>query len=351
MARMLESWRHGLSQTARIGWYAAHYLAVNRMRGPLTPPGEAPFKPQGAFPKWQGMLGEIRKLIEKDAAHVARGTYRAADPLLPLGEALEKSRRFFADMPGLDERRLSRGHSEVREKLRGQPGARAYPRYYLQNFHYQTDGWLSEDSARIYDTQVEILFSGTADMMRRQALVPIARWMEGKDQREVSFLDLAAGTGRFLRDLKASWPRLSVLALDLSHAYLGEARRNVKRWRGVQPVQGLAERLPLADASLDVVSSIYLFHELPPKIRRAVIGEAARVLKPGGLFVLTDSLQQGDREDYDGLLEFFPVGFHEPYFTSFLKEDFSALCAAHGLKLVSAETAFLSKVIAFEKEA
>ena len=40
-----------------------------------------------------------------------------------------------------------------------------YPDYYLQNFHYQSDGWLSSKSARLYDYQVESLFLGTADAM------------------------------------------------------------------------------------------------------------------------------------------------------------------------------------------
>ncbi|MGK2740700.1 class I SAM-dependent methyltransferase [Tepidicaulis sp. LMO-SS28] len=343
--------RHGISQTARVGWYAAHYLAVNRMRGPLTRPGEAPFKPEGKLPGFQGMAAEIRKLIARDAGHVARGTYRAADPLLPPGEMLARSRRFFQDVPTLDARRMARGHSDVRETYPHKDKLKAYPRYYLQNFHYQTDGWLSEDSAKIYDTQVEILFAGTADMMRRQALLPIARFMEGRDQREVTLLDLATGTGRFLRDLKATWPRMGVVALDLSEAYLREARANLKPWSRWVTAQGLAEKLPFGDKSLDIVTASYLFHELPSKIRRAVFAEAARVLKPGGLFVVTDALQTGDAENFDGLLEFFPVGFHEPYFTSFLKEDFPALAAENGLEPFGRESAFLTKVLTFQKSA
>ena len=50
------------------------------------------------------------------------------------------------------------------------PDPERYPAYYLQNFHYQTDGWLSKDSARLYDFQVETLFLGSADTRRRQAL-------------------------------------------------------------------------------------------------------------------------------------------------------------------------------------
>ena len=44
------------------------------------------------------------------------------------------------------------------------------PDYYTQNFHYQSGGWLTEESARIYDVQVETLFFGAAGAMRRQAI-------------------------------------------------------------------------------------------------------------------------------------------------------------------------------------
>ena len=36
-----------------------------------------------------------------------------------------------------------------------------YPAYYLQNFHWQTDGWLSTRSARAYEYSTETLFSGS----------------------------------------------------------------------------------------------------------------------------------------------------------------------------------------------
>lgn len=36
---------------------------------------------------------------------------------------------------------------------------------------------------------------------------------------------------------------------------------------------------------------VYLFHELPGPVRAAAAAEAARVLRPGGLCVLADSVQ------------------------------------------------------------
>ena len=49
------------------------------------------------------------------------------------------------------------------------------------------------------------------------------------------------------------------------------------------------------------------------------------------------------------MLEYFPVGFHEPYFGSYLKEDFAALFGEAGLDLEETEFAFLTKVMRFRK--
>ena len=79
---------------------------------------------------------------------------------------LHRSRLFFEDLPEIHRRRESRAHNEVLAE--GTRGKR--PRYYLQNFHFQSGGWMTDDSASRYDTQVEVLFNGTANATRRQAL-------------------------------------------------------------------------------------------------------------------------------------------------------------------------------------
>jgi ubiquinone/menaquinone biosynthesis C-methylase UbiE len=97
------------------------------------------------------------------------------------------------------------------------------------------------------------------------------------------------------------------------------------------------------------VMSIFVFHELPPKVRRIVFRECARVLKPGGRLVLVDSLQCGDQPNYEGLLELFPQNYHEPYYRIYTKEDFRALATACGLTHIRDVKAFVSKVMAFDK--
>lgn len=43
------------------------------------------------------------------------------------------------------------------------------------NFHYQTDGWFSSDSAKVYEASTESLFLGRQDAMQRSTLVPISQ--------------------------------------------------------------------------------------------------------------------------------------------------------------------------------
>jgi ubiquinone/menaquinone biosynthesis C-methylase UbiE len=117
----------------------------------------------------------------------------------------------------------------------------------------------------------------------------------------------------------------------------------------VEIVHANAEAIPEADDSLDLVSVVYLFHELPPRVRRTVAAEIARVLKPGGELVFADSLQTGDTPDLDQMLEWFPVGFHEPFYSSYLAEDLVALFGEFGLQPLDAKRAFLTKVIRLRK--
>jgi ubiquinone/menaquinone biosynthesis C-methylase UbiE len=79
---------------------------------------------------------------------------------------------------------------------------------------------------------------------------------------------------------------LPALGLDLSEAYQKEAKRHLQRWSRTDLMVAKAESIPLPDESQDAVTSIFMFHELPPKVRRIVLSEFACVLKPGGRLVL-----------------------------------------------------------------
>ena len=173
--------------------------------------------------------------------------------------------------------------------------------------------------------------------------------MRGRDQRQVTLLDVACGTGRFLRQVRLAYPAMPLKGLDLSRPYLDEARRQLDGLRGAELIEAAAEKMPLADASVDIVTSIFLFHELPPEVRRQVTAEIARVLKPGGLFVFIDSLQMGDKPGWDGLLEAFPHRFHEPYYRHYAIDDLDGMFERRRPGAEMTTTPFLSKLMVRRK--
>jgi len=325
-------------------------MIARRRSAGFNRPGEPVFKPSNK-PDLKALRKAYFDLFQQDRANIEAGLYpdpvRREMRLRDLPTTLSRARAFLRDVADVDRRRVDRDGTEVRSSEQADP--ERLPAYYRQNFHYQTDGWLSDDSAEIYDHQVEALFTGAADAMRRIALGHIAEALQGKDQRRTRHLDLACGTGRFLAQTLRAFPRLQATGLDLSPNYAAAARQALSAWPHVDVIEGQAEAAPLPDASFDTIVSIYLFHELPPKIRPQVIAEVSRLLKPGGVFIFADSLQFGDREGLDGILEYFPEGFHEPYYKGYLTYDFAPVMADSGLTLEKTDIAFLTKVASWRK--
>ena len=335
---------HAARAAVKAAWWGATGAAIRALSGAAKSPARPAPPPVSAAPPPRGYVRRAwLAAFEKDAADIAEGLYppteRIDDPLRALGRAAD----LIADARVVERRR---GNGEAREAGDEEPAGGAYPAYYRQNFHFQSGGWFTAESARRYEAQVETLFSGAAGAMRRRALSLLARAWRGRDHRGLVILDLACGSGAFLRDLALAFPRARLIGADLSAAYLEEASR---RCEAATLVQANVERLPFADGCVDAVTCVYLFHELPPKVRGAVATEIARVLRPGGLLAFADALQGADEPRLARLLEVFPAYFHEPYFASYETTDLPALFAAAGLTLREKDQAFLTKALLLEK--
>src|SRR6266849_5925319 len=297
------------AQAARIGWFFGQKLRAARLARPVPAPPELRGR---KMPDRRRLIADLWHLIEEDWRNIEAGIY-AAPNLFEDGDwqgnplaGLRRAADFFADLGAVEARRHG-GPAGARL-----PEAERYPAYYRRKFHFQSDGYLSEASAERYDHQVEVLFGGGAAAMRRQALVPLRGALGRPTLRHypdwpgaVKMLDIGCGTGAFLREVKRNYPRLAVTGLDLSAPYLAVARRRLADWSRVELVEAAAEAMPFTVAEFDIVSCLYLFHELPPRVRRAVVAEIRRVLKPGGTLIFVDSLQTGDEPDFDAWLAYF----------------------------------------------
>ncbi|MBT2449026.1 class I SAM-dependent methyltransferase [Streptomyces sp. ISL-43] len=98
-----------------------------------------------------------------------------------------------------------------------------------------------------------------------------------------TLLDLGCGTGIVTTRIAAARPALRVLGADASYGMAAMAYS-----RGVAVVLASGTRLPVRPGSLDAVSAVWLLHLLrAPGAVAAVVAEAGRVLRPGGVFVTT----------------------------------------------------------------
>ena len=332
------------AQMARIGWFFGQKLLAARLAEPVPVPPRLRGRP---MPDRRRLVADLWRLVEQDWRNIAAGLYVSPEdwrggPVAGVRRAID----FFADLGAVEARR----HGEPADVLLPEAAMERYPEYYRRKFHFQSDGYLSQASAERYDHQVEVLFGGGAAPMRRQALVPLHdALLRYRDRSGTArLLDLGCGTGAFLREVKRNYPRLAVAGVDLSAPYLAVARRRLAAWSRVELIEAAAEALPFAAAEFDVVSCVYLLHELPPAVRRAVVAEIRRVLKPGGALIFVDSLQTGDEPDYDALLDYFPFAFHEPYYASYLVEDLDQLVRP-GFTPEERSLAYFSKVLMYRR--
>lgn len=145
--------------------------------------------------------------------------------------------------------------------------------------------------------RVQAQFAAAAEEYVRSAnhatgddLAQLAAWAEGGPDRVA--LDVATGGGHTALVLAALYGR--VVASDLTERMLRTAEAFI-RIRGVGNVEfrvADAESLPFPDSSFDSVSCRIAPHHFADVAR--FVAEAARVLKPGGILLLEDSVTPDD---------------------------------------------------------
>jgi ubiquinone/menaquinone biosynthesis C-methylase UbiE len=162
----------------------------------------------------------------------------------------------------------------------------------------RTGDWVLADAfdraAPTYDAMVA-LSPGYHAQLRTAAELLVERLPRPEaGDRPVSVLDLGCGSGASTRALLDAWAAragspglLTVRGVDASSGMVAQAR--AKSWpAGVELVvaDAVAHLESLQDASVDGVLAAYLLRNVPD--RECLVGEVARVLRPGGAVAVHD---------------------------------------------------------------
>jgi ArsR family transcriptional regulator len=186
----------------------------------------------------------------------------------------------------------------TRQQLAGRAGveqdARRLARVLAQRS--ETSQQFFATAAGEWDRLRDELFGGQFSVQALLGLLP-PDWIVG---------DLGCGTGTVLSAIAPHVAR--VVGVDASDEMLASARARVRDLTSVELRRGSLESLPLADASLDAAVMMLVLHHLPTPA--AALGEAARVLKPGGRLLIVD-MTPHEREEYRQQMGHVWLGFSD----------------------------------------
>jgi ubiquinone/menaquinone biosynthesis C-methylase UbiE len=146
----------------------------------------------------------------------------------------------------------------------------------------------------------------------------------GEVAHPAAILDIGCGTGRLLRAAELRLPGATLDGVDAAVEMVKHARAALPSGTRVQLQHASAESLPFSDASFDLVFSTLTFHHWSNQARS--VAEVARVLAPGGRWLLADFIATGAVRWVRGLLRLtqFPV-----------RPELDALLADAGLTVVA----------------
>lgn len=139
--------------------------------------------------------------------------------------------------------------------------AKSYDRHWMQRFLFE----------RVQETALQL----AAQEVRRPAAI----------------LDVGCGTGRLLRSAARRFPGATFVGVDAAIEMVKQAEASLPAAIAMRFQQATAEDLPFPNDQFDLVFSTLTFHHWQEQ--RKGVAEVARVLAPGGRWLLADFIAAG----------------------------------------------------------
>ena len=163
------------------------------------------------------------------------------------------------------------------------------PDYCRHEIHIQPGGYVgAEFAGALYHYGTNSFYMGQNDS--DEFHISLAKRVQRPADGEVkTVVDLGCGIGQLTMALKEEFPTAHVTGMDVAAPLLRYGhKRAVDLNLEVHFVQRLAEDTKLESGSIDLVTAFILFHEVPAKVARSICAEAFRILRPGGIFDVSD---------------------------------------------------------------
>ncbi len=111
-------------------------------------------------------------------------------------------------------------------------------------------------------------------------------------------LDFGSGSGICSRHIAARLTKGGSLdCVDVSHGWIGIARRTLRRYGNVHFHLGHITEVPLADGAFDMVVIHSVLHDIPAPQRAGIMSALAQKLNPGGRLALREPQSEGTSLD------------------------------------------------------
>jgi ubiquinone/menaquinone biosynthesis C-methylase UbiE len=306
-------------------------------------------RPTGKFrnlKKSAELLRSLIDLIEKDAENIAKGLYPATvlSPEAPLFHLLRIPKIWFEN---LKLARKINPHSDQNQKKSDY--LFDIQKHILRNDHKAISEYLSPGAGSLFEHQTEMLMAGGVDAMRRLLLPELKKAFPYSRGEGLKILELGCGTGRLTRFVKLTLPKAKIVAYDISYPSLKKAQQRLKDLERIDFIQGDGSELQFQNEKFDAVVTSFFFHELALEQRHKVIHEAYRVLKPGGLFGLVDSLQKEDSEGLSWAAHRLARESNTPHFMNYWNHSMEGLLQYHQFVSIYTTSGFLAKSVCSRK--